>query len=177
MRFDYPWQMPAVFIQEVESWPEAYKSPYGPSYYSMPGKTWEHTPEGILRVADHWNFANHQFGIQCPTDRKVGKKSWAMGRWEGDRFTIVRIVGRPKLTELSATQAAKLDVGQMVQWARNMRYLDDNVHWLSLLTSDQHLGGLPAPIIERILRLRQTQHDPITRRLYSDQIIGWKETH
>ncbi len=76
-------------------WTEVYQSPFGNSLYSLPGKTWDNTPLGCLRVADHWNFTNKKRPVpagqttHCPSDRPVGD-GWALGRWDGEKFVILK---------------------------------------------------------------------------------------
>lgn len=48
--------MPVKFRNIINSWDYISRSPYSASYYNMAGKTWDNTPEGIIRISDHWNF-------------------------------------------------------------------------------------------------------------------------
>ena len=67
----------------------------------MPGKLWDYTPENCLRISDHWNFKRKgQAGpVHCPTDRPA-KEGWALGKWDGEKFVILKEFGlrRPKTT-------------------------------------------------------------------------------
>jgi hypothetical protein len=93
--------IPDEFRESVLKWTHASKSPFSDSWYSKPGKTWDHTPEGCLRLSDHWNFIARG-EIHCVTETPIllpvgkdGKRPWAIGRREGDRYRI--------LAELPAT--------------------------------------------------------------------------
>lgn len=94
-------------------WSEVYVSPFGNSMYSMPGKTWVNTPDGCLRVSDHWNFRNkrhhapNRFGVHCPTDRPVSEDCWVLARFDAtlDQFVVLAEYPRtnprpPKLVTL-----------------------------------------------------------------------------
>ena len=62
----YLTSMPQELRNEINSWEYVSKSPYSHSFYNMAGKSWSNTPEGILRISDHWNF--HSRGeIHCQT--------------------------------------------------------------------------------------------------------------
>lgn len=69
-------------IQNVKS-----SSPYNRygsgSFYTEEGKTWDFTPEGTIRISDHWNFYS-QGKDHCKTDIDnellIGK--WAVGKWD-----------------------------------------------------------------------------------------------
>lgn len=52
------------------------------SFYSKEGKSWNYTPEGTIRVSDHWNFYSRG-EVHCTTDvpaeKLIGK--WAVGQY------------------------------------------------------------------------------------------------
>jgi hypothetical protein len=105
-----PVQMPLEFIQEIESWPVVHQSPYSNSYYNLRTgeKTWDHTPEGSLRISDHWNFPAHG-SIHCRTDRPVRmRKWWTLAQWRQDRYIVLKTLPRRTLTEINDDEAHRL---------------------------------------------------------------------
>ena len=76
--------MPKALSREIASWDYISKSPLSNSFYNMPGKTWDNTPDGIIRVSDHWNFTNRRHrGIHCRTDVDVdNNEEWVMARYD-----------------------------------------------------------------------------------------------
>jgi hypothetical protein len=54
--FIVPDVMPQEVINEIKKWQTIQQSPYSFSYYSEKGKGWGTTPDGTIRVSDHWNF-------------------------------------------------------------------------------------------------------------------------
>lgn len=76
--------MPSFLRKEVLT-SFASASPYNRyasgSYYSKEGKTWEHTPENLIRVSDHWNFFS-QGQRHCVTDRPVDAGTWSVGIYD-----------------------------------------------------------------------------------------------
>jgi len=112
------WKIPLEFQEMIRSWPVASKSPYSNSYYNVLSgqKTWTNTPEGSLRIADHWNFTSRNHGgLHCPTDRPVansdrdhGRSVWALGQWENGRYKILKVLPGRKIWELSDEEATRL---------------------------------------------------------------------
>ena len=66
----FPANLPTAFRRELASWKTISKSPYSDSFYNIEGKTWGNTPQGIIRISDHWNFYS-QGERHCVTDRPV----------------------------------------------------------------------------------------------------------
>lgn len=74
--------LPEPLKAAILSWPQVYRSPYSRSYYNSGSKRWDHTPEGCLRVSDHWNFRSRG-QLHCPTDRRVPNRThWTLARWD-----------------------------------------------------------------------------------------------
>ena len=84
-------EVPKSLVNEISKWGHISKSPYSESYYSMPGKTWGGTPEGIRRVADHWNFES-KGRVHCRTDKPVPDGYWALGEYHDGTYTILKTV-------------------------------------------------------------------------------------
>jgi hypothetical protein len=86
------WKIPVHFIEMIKSWPEASKSPYSNSFYNLATgkKDWGHTPEGSLRISDHWNFKS-EGEIHCPTDRpaKNNGSQWCLAQWRDGLYVIL----------------------------------------------------------------------------------------
>lgn len=78
--------MPSVVKKLIISWPFISKSPYSNSFYNTPGKSWDFTPPGSLRVADHWNFYSRET-YHCLTDKPVENNTeWALGQWDEKQY-------------------------------------------------------------------------------------------
>lgn len=52
----FPDTMPEEVREIIKGWDYVSKSPYSESYYNCKGKDWENTPDGCVRISDHWNF-------------------------------------------------------------------------------------------------------------------------
>ncbi|MEM4360349.1 MAG: hypothetical protein QXT45_07465 [Candidatus Bilamarchaeaceae archaeon] len=84
--------MPYKFIQEIESWDYVSRSPYSYSFYNMPGKTWDHTPEGIIRISDHWNFISRG-QMHAVTDVQVPNEThWTKARYENGVWRVLEVL-------------------------------------------------------------------------------------
>lgn len=67
-------------------------SPYSNSFYSSKNISWEHKPEGSIRISDHWNFpttANN--GIHCRTSNSDLVEGWAVGRYNNGVYDIIKV--------------------------------------------------------------------------------------
>lgn len=54
--------MPQAIIHFIaKNFDDVYGSPFSSSFYSQSGQTWDHTPKGQIRVADHWNFWSRDY--------------------------------------------------------------------------------------------------------------------
>ncbi len=62
--------MPSAFRDEIAGWGYVSQSPYSYSFYNMPSKSWDSTPEGIVRISDHWNFFSSG-SMHMVTDKEV----------------------------------------------------------------------------------------------------------
>lgn len=79
----------------VAEWPEIYKSPYSLSLYNTGDKDWNHTPEGSLRVSDHWNFRDSEGRLHCRTRGLRPKKGlWALARFTDGAYVVISIYNR-----------------------------------------------------------------------------------
>lgn len=91
--------LPDAFREELLSWPVIVKSPHSRSFYNMKGKRWDHTPEGCLRLSDHWNFksrkgaANGQIQRHCITDKPVSNNThWALAEYQEGIWRVREIL-------------------------------------------------------------------------------------
>ncbi|MBQ7207995.1 MAG: hypothetical protein IJS01_09385 [Lentisphaeria bacterium] len=94
-------QMPPQVALQLAGWEYVSRSPYSQSYYNMPGKSWENTPEGVIRISDHWNFESRN-EVHCTTDSPVENNShWTVAQYRNGVYRVLSSV--PKL----APDAAK----------------------------------------------------------------------
>ncbi len=87
--------MPQEFIDEIASWDVVSKSPYGDSYYSATGITWDYKPEGVLRIADHWNWYS-QGEQHCVTDVPVENNThWTLAQYRDGVWHVIKTLPVP----------------------------------------------------------------------------------
>ena len=54
--------MPQEIIHYIaKNFDNVYGSPFSSSFYSQSGQTWDYSPKGQIRVADHWNFWSRDY--------------------------------------------------------------------------------------------------------------------
>lgn len=83
-------KMPRSIEKEIQKWGTVRKSPYGNSFYNTKGKTWEHTPEGSLRVADHWNFVS-EGEKHAVTDRPIKNNThWTIAKFSKEKYRVIK---------------------------------------------------------------------------------------
>lgn len=86
-----PRSVPKELAREIAQWDEIHKSPYSYSFYNAPGKTWDNTPEGVLRLADHWNFpTSFDSKIHARTRIDVPDGTWAIGQYRDGAYDILK---------------------------------------------------------------------------------------
>lgn len=92
-----PWNvnsMPDEMAEFIAGWDVISKSPYSDSYYSASGISWDHKPDRVIRVSDHWNFT-HGGDLHCETDVPVEDvRTWAAAEYhkEDGRFHVLKTV-------------------------------------------------------------------------------------
>lgn len=82
--------IPPEARSEALSWDFVSMSPHSRSFYSKPGKSWTETPDGILRLADHWDFRTEDGEFHAGTNIRVENGVWALGRRENRVYVILR---------------------------------------------------------------------------------------
>jgi len=80
--------MPKALRNKLDTWGLVSQSPYSFSYYDKPGKSWSHTPEGVLRISDHWNFSSGGT-MHMRTDVPVEPDMWTLARYEGGTWKVL----------------------------------------------------------------------------------------
>lgn len=68
------------------------------SYYSKEGKTWGTTPEGIIRISDHWNFLS-QGKLHCRLEQPSTSETatgWVVAVYSSETDTYTPIATYPK---------------------------------------------------------------------------------
>lgn len=67
-------------------------SPYSNSFYNSKNISWEHKPDGSIRIASHWNFTTiANDGIHCRTNNPDFTEGWAVGRYNNGVYDIVKV--------------------------------------------------------------------------------------
>lgn len=104
--YSFTLRMPFKISSAMTKWDYTSKSPYSFSYYNMPGKSWEHTPEGIIRVADHWNFYSR--GEQhCITDVPVEDNThWTIAQYQNGTYHVIDSLPKLDINASSSTDKA-----------------------------------------------------------------------
>ena len=106
-----PWNstVPPQIKAIVAEWDGIWKSPYSLSLYDTGDKDWDHTPEGSLRVSDHWNFRDSEGRLHCEVRGQQPRRGfWAVARFEDGAYVILeqhRMVNSRR--ERSAARRAK----------------------------------------------------------------------
>lgn len=105
--------LPLELLNEIISWPDLIKSPYGLSFYSAP-VDWNYKEDKSFRVSNHWNFLANDFRMHCKTDIEVPKDFWALGQFDSN-LKIYKILQIYKplsdhLSRISDFQLLKLNV-------------------------------------------------------------------
>ena len=70
-----------VIIREGILNPSPYNGYSSGSYYNCAGKSWDFTPDGAVRVSDHWNFYSRN-ELHCETNVPVEKGKWAIADYD-----------------------------------------------------------------------------------------------
>jgi hypothetical protein len=124
--------MPSELADKIAAeWKVVFPSPFGSSLYDTPDKTWGHTPEGSLRVSDHWNFRNKKYRnqlpkgqiVHCPTDRPPIEDGWTLARFENGVYVILeewpRRLARSR-REVVLHQPPKVAATGLASWAARL---------------------------------------------------------
>lgn len=91
-----PAELRTFVIQNAPN-PSPYNRIDSGSFYDCEDKTWDYTPDGSIRVSDHWNFYSRG-KYHCLTDicndRLIGK--WAVGKYNAETglYHIISIDGK-----------------------------------------------------------------------------------
>jgi hypothetical protein len=118
-----PLNLPQELRDEIAGWPIVSQSPFSDSFYNVPSgeKTWTHTPEGSLRISDHWNFPARDM-LNCPTDVPVRNGWWSLGRWENDHYKILTSIPKRPLADYSDEEAKHLNLGKQERRIRSLQH-------------------------------------------------------
>lgn len=115
--WDFAYTMPDEAIREIKSWEIISKSPYSHSYYNDMCKSWTHTTEGSLRIADHWNFKSRgENRVHCPTDKPITQGHWILGQW---------VKANPKAKPLTGYYNPYLYLTDRKTKAKILEYIED----------------------------------------------------
>ena len=83
--------VPAEVRAWVREWDGVWMSPYSLSLYDTGEKGWDHTPEGSLRISDHWNFKDSEGRMHCRTQgEKPRRGHWCLAVFEDGAYTILK---------------------------------------------------------------------------------------
>ncbi|MGB3452973.1 MAG: hypothetical protein WBA59_04005 [Moheibacter sp.] len=91
-----PAELRTFVIQNAPN-PSPYNRIDSGSFYDCTDKSWDYTPDGSIRVSDHWNFYSRG-KYHCLTDicndRLIGK--WAVGKYNAETglYHIISIDGK-----------------------------------------------------------------------------------
>lgn len=113
-----PTSMPNAIAEVVVSWARVSRSPFSDSFYSFPGKTWDHTPEGIVRASDHWNFTSRG-EVHCRTDIPVPNNThWTLAERVDGHWRVLQTLPRTTPAEAAAIHRAEVahTVAAIARW-------------------------------------------------------------
>lgn len=86
--------IPREVLEEIKTFDYINKSPYSLSFYNVPNITWEHKPEGSLRISDHWNFISHG-KKHCVLENREEyiENNWMLAKYECGKYHILKEFG------------------------------------------------------------------------------------
>ncbi|GAA0076570.1 hypothetical protein UT300005_09480 [Clostridium sp. CTA-5] len=85
---------PKEVLDEINKFEYINKSPYSLSYYNVPGVSWDHKPEGSLRISDHWNFISHgnKHCLLADTEEEI-QNNWMLAKYIDGQYHILKEFG------------------------------------------------------------------------------------
>lgn len=85
---------PIEVNEEIKKFKEVNKSPYSQTYYDTSDISWEHKPEGSLRISDHWNFESRgqKHCILENTDEYI-EDNWILAQYRNGKYNILKEFG------------------------------------------------------------------------------------
>jgi hypothetical protein len=120
------WNLNDELFSHLLSWDRIVKSPYGASFYDTFDKTWDNTPTGSQRIADHWDFFSkgaYHCQSELPNGRRAGNR-WACGTWDGNIYQITLIDRVSGLVAKSVKHDGAARFEQALQYIRSGRTID-----------------------------------------------------
>lgn len=102
-----PNNFPAELRQEMKTWDEVVKSPYGHSYYNAK-VDWGYKPDNSLRISDHWNFRS-KGKYHCETTTECPDNThWTIARFDGESQKYIVIQSFKKELKSSLDNALEI---------------------------------------------------------------------
>jgi DNA polymerase III sliding clamp (beta) subunit (PCNA family) len=154
-RFDFPETMPKNVRDIISNWEFVSKSPYSESYYNCEGKDWNNTPDGCIRISDHWNFTTihnykdilgdlqRDYQSHAKTNKETNDNLyWTMAKYDAESKTYIVLEEFPfsepffsKLKkEKDFTNNIRKSMLNISEWRDNIS--EKNIGDIVLLSSD-----------------------------------------
>src|SRR3989304_1255497 len=178
----FPNTMPKTVKDIILGWEYVSKSPFSDSYYNCKGKDWDNTPNGCIRIADHWNFITikkerdfdgsliqqHQSHAQTDIDTK-DNLYWSVGKYDLEKG-IYNIIGEYPFTEPFFTKNKnEIDFSKKIQKANK-----ENDEWKYNL-SEKNIGEIV--LLKDDTTYRKTYTNPINFENELYIITGLKDDY
>jgi len=178
----FPNTMPQKVKDIILGWEYVSKSPFSDSYYNCKGKDWDNTPNGCIRIADHWNFITikkerdfdgsliqqHQSHAQTDIDTK-DNLYWSVGKYDLEKG-IYNIIGEYPFTEPFFTKNKnEIDFSKKIQKANK-----ENDEWKYNL-SEKNIGEIV--LLKDDTTYRKTYTNPINFENELYIITGLKDDY
>jgi len=94
-----PIRMPEKMAQTIAAWDVVKVSPFSESYYDTLNKDWNVTPEGSLRVSDHWAFESNG-RIHCAIVGELPPlQAWSLGQFRQTHYHLIETLPPSTLDE------------------------------------------------------------------------------
>lgn len=85
---------PIEVDEEIKKFKKIHKSPYSQTYYDTDNISWEHKPEGSLRISDHWNFESKgKKHCELYNVNSYIENNWILAQYKEGKYHILKEFG------------------------------------------------------------------------------------
>lgn len=86
---------PIEVEKELKKFKQIHKSPYSQTYYDTKDISWEHKPEGSLRISDHWNFNSHgKKHCELYNIDEYIEDNWILAQYKNGKYHVLKEFGK-----------------------------------------------------------------------------------
>lgn len=85
---------PLIVDAEIKKFKKIHKSPYSQTYYDTDDISWEHKPEGSLRISDHWNFESKgKKHCELYNIDEYIEDNWILAEYKNGKYHVLKNFG------------------------------------------------------------------------------------